>query len=200
MSRADMVRWSIGVSLMFIVSCVAAVDAPSAYSTEHFLCGDEHAAEFDALVRDCQNDDLGGGSCKGVASLKASIGQQHGVVDAQLFEATVTRDPSEPGSRGVDARGRSPYYNFNLNLGITTDTLADSDVISESSEVCRGVIRGASRSLTFEARGSSDVQVFRITSCTVKAPDGAYIAFSGDFVRGGSVEACAYVLPQFVQR
>ena len=190
---------SICLSAISLAGCAAPLNAPSAYEGERFLCGEEHANEFDALVAECLEANLRGGACEGVASVKVDLTSQHAVVDSPLTSANYGPDPRDPVMRAMGVRGVSPYFAYHVNMGITTASLTAGNVTSEADEICVRPPIGSS-AVGIEVRGSSDTLAFRLTSCTVNARDGLRITFSGDIVRGGTMNACAYIVPRDVVR
>jgi hypothetical protein len=180
-----------------LVGCAAPLEAPSAYVGERFLCRPEHAVEFDALVDDCRRADLRDGSCDGVASLKVDLTTQHAIIDSQLQIADYSPDPRDPIMRSLGGEGKSPYFNFHLSLGITTDSLSAGGETSPALEACRRPPVGSS-TIGFDVRGASDTLAFNMTSCEVSDADGLRLTYGGDIVRGGTLEVCLFVLQTHV--
>jgi hypothetical protein len=178
-----------------IMSCTEPIEAPSAYAGERFLCEEQDAAQFEALVTDCRRRaDLRAGSCIGVASLKVDFLAQHAVVDSDLTAADYGPDPRDPVMRSSAATGSSPYFNYRLSLGLTTDSLTAEGVTAQADEACRRPGAG-SATASFDVRGSSDTLAFGLTSCEVNARDGIRLRYSGTIVRGGSVDVCVFMHP-----
>jgi hypothetical protein len=194
MNRARTARWSTCLFASAITGCAAPLDAPSAYIDEQFLCGEEHTAEFDALVANCRNGNLAGGKCAGVGSVAIDLPTQQAIIDSEFDIATYEPDPRDPVMRSMSIRGVSPYFVFRLSLGVTTPSLSAGGTTAKSDEHC---VRPAVGSATvgLEVRGSSDTLAFRLSSCTINARDGLRVTYSGDLVRGGTMKACVYIVP-----
>src|SRR5688500_13881476 len=137
MARVGVPRVGVAIRLksalfISVVGCAAPLEAPSAYTGERFLCGEEHAAEFAALSSTCRDAYLSDGSCEGFASLKGEFDAQPFVVDTPLFQSFYEFDETRPLTPlTATARGRSPYFTFRLSLeGLTNQT-------TESGTVCQ---------------------------------------------------------------
>jgi hypothetical protein len=188
-------RLLITAALFGAAHCADPVDAPPAFSGERYLCGPEHAAEFEALVEDCRT--LRQTSvCGGVLSLRGNIDSEDVTLDGHLgsveFSSVAGVDPSVSG--GLVLRAPAPYFDLTLNLrylavppltslsGLLPASCATSP--SDATETCLIV--------NLEARGgnylSSTVNVYRTVE--LETASERRMSFTGDLVRGGSVDGC----------
>jgi len=186
-------RW-ISAWLVSVAGCATPLEAPSAYAGERFLCGSEHAAEFQELSAACREAYLGDRSCEGYASLKGESDGQPFVVDAPLFGTYYAFGATGPAyALTVSADGLSPYFSFRLQLYGLTREVTESGVI-----VCQTV---EARLFGIEVRGASDQQAMNLNTCEIeRLMDGVYVSFSARLARGGNIDACAYVIDKAAAR
>jgi hypothetical protein len=180
-------RWT-STWLLWVAGCATPLEAPSAYSSERFLCGPEHAAAFAALSSACRETYLRDGSCEGFASLKGEIDGQPFVVDGPLFETSYESDETRPRTPlGVNARGSTPYFAFRISISDLARTIT-----TESGTVLPATGSGL---FGIEVRGSSNLQTMHVNSCEIEPlPDGIYVAWSANFARGGTIDVCSYLI------
>jgi hypothetical protein len=96
--------------------CAAPLEAPSAYGEERYLCGQEHASEFDAWASACTEVYNASRSCLGVASMKGVSAGEPFAVDSNLVASYVPSDTPFMGLEYISADGASPYFGFSLSL------------------------------------------------------------------------------------
>jgi hypothetical protein len=180
----------IGASLL-VLSCGAPLDAPSAYTSERFLCAPEHTAEWNALVSACNERSGRDRSCPGVASFRGETDGEAFVTDEPLVDASYEYDATTPTSVvNLRLNGRSPYFGLNLSVDrVTVETTPGSP---------SRCVAGSSALFGLEVRGSSTVRRVNFRTCEfTSSPSGVDVAFSGTFVvGGGSLDACIHFPPE----
>jgi hypothetical protein len=195
MNRTHQVSGWFAPLLTCVAGCTTPIDAASAYTAERYLCGDEHAPEFDSQVEQCREANLRDGSCAGFVNLQGDIDEQHVVVDSNVVRATYAPDGDE--ENGVKqwqvvVNGRAPYFSFRVTLsGVPLDP-----GVREAPGGC-GRTGGF---LSLEARGASDTVPMYFSRCDVNlyTPDEMRIAFSSALGKRGSVDGCFHVFPQIL--
>jgi hypothetical protein len=99
--------------------CSSAVDNPSVYETEQFLCATEHAARWQAELERCRGEFESSRSCGGLVSFSGKLQGEPVTVDSRL---TTSAFEDRLGSDGVRRRnelklnGLSPYFGFRFHL------------------------------------------------------------------------------------
>lgn len=172
-------RW-ICTLLLGVAGCADPLEAPSAFQEERFLCGPEHAAEFDAWATACRDDP----ACPGVGSIKGEFGGQPFVADTTLFNTYYVLDSTVLAD--VGAQGTSPYFEFRISLEMLTREIVD------------GAERCLANSSLFgiEVRGSSGLQALNLKTCQFEPRlDGLYLAFTASLPRASFLATCMYFAP-----
>ena len=192
--RANPISWCIALSLICVVGCETPIDAPSAYTGEQFLCGDEQAAEFDGRVAQCREANLRDKSCAGFVSLKGDIDSRHVVVDSTVFDSTylgngwVTSDGAILWQ--LNFKASSPYFAFRMTVsGMPLD---------EGTRELPGACRDNQGFLYVEVRGGSDLFPMYFSSCDLKLrtpEEEMRVAFSASLGGRGSATGCFHVFP-----
>jgi hypothetical protein len=183
-----------GVAAVLTTHCADPIDAPSAFSAERYVCGPEHAAEFDALVEECRV--LRQTSvCRGVLSFRGDIDSEDVTLDTRITSASIGDWPGgDPNfARTVSVLASSPYFSIKLDMNYlavpprrSVSGLLPDDCGSFEGLTVPCVI------FNFEARGgnyfSALLNVERVMELE-QYPD-LRVSFSGDLGRGGRVEGC----------
>jgi hypothetical protein len=176
--------------------CAAPLDAPPAFSDERYLCGPEHAAEFEALVEECRA--LRESSvCAGVLSLQGNIDSEDVTLDTRLESATFSVYGGDP-SVSADLWLVAPAPYFSITLGLLY--LAAPPLSSLSGQLpdqCLTLARPVTATcmlVNVEARGgnylSGVLNMYRTVE--LETPSEKRISFSADLVRGGHIDACLH--------
>jgi hypothetical protein len=191
------VRWWVTLPLTCVVGCAAPIEAPSAYTSERFLCGDEQAAEFDSQVEWCREASLRDGSCSGIVSLKGSVDSHPIVIDSTAGKVTYVEKSGRTDGRGgelseLKVYARSPYFAFGL-------TLLSQPLDLETPEV-PGVCRDPTGFFSLEARGGSDFVPMYFLSCDLRlrTPQAMWVAFSANLRVRGNLDGCFYIFPELL--
>lgn len=185
---------SLAVSL---AHCANPIDAPSAFSAERYLCGPEHAAEFEAFLQDCRTR---GQSevCNGILSLRGTIDSEEVVIDTWVDRATPSDWPGDRGTaRAMELLAASAYFNIKLDVHY----LAVPPLTSYSGELPENC--SAQPELTFapcmilnlEARGGNFLSGVATSVRTIELETATEMraSFSGEFARGGHIDGCFHI-------
>jgi hypothetical protein len=191
------VGWWVTLLLTCVVGCASPIDAPSAYTSEQFLCGDEQAAEFDSQVERCREASLRDGSCSGIVSLKGSVDAQPIVIDSTAGKVTyVEKSGRSDGSGGelseLKVYARSPYFDFVLTLL--------SKPLDLGTGEAPGMCRDPTGFFSIEARGGSDFVPMYFSSCELKlrTPQEMRVVFSAQLRIRGNVDGCFHIFPEII--
>jgi hypothetical protein len=180
-----------------LARCGDPIDAPSAFSAERYVCGPEHAAEFEALVEECRTlrqTDV----CGGVLSMRGSIDSEDVVMDARVSSATPFDWPGDPGiARTLELLAASPYFNVKLDL----QYLAVPPLMSVSGALPENCAAGPLVPdvpciiLNLEARGGNYLSGVNnvVRTMELEGMPEVRASFSGDLARGGYIEGCFHV-------
>ena len=184
--RSPSVVCFIGASLL-ASGCAAPLEAPSAYASEQFLCGSEHAAEWDALVSACNEHNGAARACAGVVSLRGEIDGETFVANSLLPIAVIAYDESKPALAGeLLLDGQSSYFKFR----VSAEALFE-ETTSGSPGPCGS---GSTNLFGMEVRGSSNLQRMNFNHCELASrPSGLYLSFSASFTKGGFLDGCTQV-------
>jgi hypothetical protein len=195
--RANPISWCIALSLICVVGCETPIDAPSAYTGEQFLCGDEQAAEFDSQVGRCREASLRDGSCSGIVSLKGAVDAQPIVIDSTAGKVTyVEKSGRSDGSGGelseLKVYARSPYFEFILTLL--------SKPLDLGTGEAPGMCRDPTGFFSIEARGGSDFVPMYFSSCELKlrTPQEMRVIFSAQLRNRGDLDGCFHIFPEII--
>jgi len=183
----DRVRWLVPC-LLVLTGCVAPVDAPSAFSTEHYLCEGENLALFDAMVEQCRDEMHQGAPCAGVMSLRGVVDSQAVVADSRVTRVFFADEPTGNGNRmrAIDVTGVAPYFSMRITLyGFEAD---EGRVPALPLAPPRDVVN-------FEARGANYLSqiVDQIRVVEVNERDEMRAKVSGRLTRGGTVDMCFHL-------
>src|SRR5262245_13154346 len=120
------------VLALSVGGCASAVDNPSVYESEQYLCEGSARREFDARVDRCRDS----GSCAGVVSYRGIREGQDVTVDTDLTQAVLldyqTLDRRTLRDE-VTLGGTSPYFRFSLvwkDVGGTMSGDAEGSTLS----------------------------------------------------------------------
>lgn len=185
-------------AMVSLAHCAAPVDAPSAFRAERYVCGAEHAAEFETLMDECRTLGQTEG-CNGILSLRGTIDSEDVVVDTWVTSATAADWPGDPhGARTLELLGASPYFTIKLDVYY----LAVPPLTSQSGPL--PVNCSAQPELTFgpclilnlEARRANYFTgVENVTrTMELESPSEMRASFSGDLARGGRIDGCFHAL------
>jgi hypothetical protein len=183
--------------LLGLAQCVEPLEAPSAFSTEEYLCEADHAALLEARVEQCRQAYALDRSCKGIMSFRGLIDAQPVVMDSELSAAQY-QDNVTPGTgRTVTINGHSPYFNVRLDLSFFAipPDVTQSGPVATGAVVCTSGVSSICRAmdlLNLEVRGGN--YLASLTSETrdirVETPGELRVALRADLSRGGYMEGC----------
>jgi hypothetical protein len=189
-------RFLITAALLGAAHCADPIDAPSAFSGERYLCGPEHAAEFEALVEECRT--LRQTSvCGGVLSLRGNIDSEDVILDAHLEPvafSTLAGDPAISGELNLVAA--APYFSLKLKLMYFAipPLTSVSGLLPANCAALPTNDSGTCFVVNLEARGgnylSSVVNVYRTVE--LETVNEKRITFTGDLTRGGYIDGCVH--------
>jgi len=170
------------------VRCAAPLEAPSAFESERFLCGEENRAEFEALLDACHADHSANASgCQGVLSMRGDIDSQAVVLDASVSRINygINHVLGTIPTRFV-VYFEAPYFTGRL------------DMQPESTE--EGPVAGGLSSSTYlnlEARGGNYLSSVEQPSYAfeLQTLDEVRGSLSGELGRGGFIETCFHLFP-----
>lgn len=193
-------------------ACVQPFDAPSAYSTQRFLCDPQNAQVYAQEVADCRQQLKADGGCAGVLSFKGTLGDRPVVVESMLHDSRLSVLPQD-GSQAplideVEVHGKSPYFAYDAKFRSMGGALATD---------------GGTRALTFNSDPNSlpdplqdDKVLFQLRisgadsftyvgrpgSATIEEQSPADIigSFSGSFGPSPNhLDGCFHIFPEKIQ-
>jgi hypothetical protein len=185
-----------------LARCVEPIDAPSAFSSEHYLCDEEHAAEFDAQVERCRQDHLRDQSCAGVLSLRGVFDSQPVVLDERVVKATYSDQVQQNGPtiRVMTINAIAPYFRvrFDSNFSVPPEATKSGPVPDTDCSLGGGLSCGSTQILNLEARGGNYLSglVSAVREIKLETLEEVRVKLSGGLARGGNIDACFHIFPQ----
>ena len=177
LAHASLLAILVGVS-----GCTEPIDAPSAFSDEHYLCDAEHLADFDAQVATCRK----AGSCLGYLSFRGLVDSQVVVVDAPVTLVKTIRKPELNASiaNGMVIGAASPYFGVRM-------TFHDL-VVPGVGAASNGVEGSGYDAITLEARGGNSSSNWNNSARTIQlfTTEEDRFSFSADLAKNGHLEGC----------
>ena len=111
--------WLCVATALFLEGCSSALDAPSVYESELFLCAPDQAERWRVELERCRNEYERDRSCGGLVSFTGRLYRQPLVVDSRFdvsrFEDILRTDGVRI-RNDVKLSGISPYFRFRVRL------------------------------------------------------------------------------------
>ena len=182
--------------LLWLAGCLSPLQAPSAFSSEVYLCDAENAAALQASIDDCQQRYAQTQSCHGIVSWRGTVDSQSVVVESDIGDARISDTPRSDGSisRELALYGSAPYFTFSIDIrefGVpgksTTGPVLTAECVSpDTAKSCNVGI------LNLEARGGTYLSPINslVRDVQVDTTAELRVGFSGALARGGSIEGC----------
>jgi hypothetical protein len=174
---------------LLAVGCADPLEAPSAYTGERFLCGSESAAEWNALVSTCVEQNRTERSCRGVTSVRGEHNGESFVADSRLSRAAYQYDAMQPTTLGrTEFAGESPYFKFIWSTeGLKMDRTPGTSL---------NCLNASTSLFNMEVRGSSNLLRMNFRSCEFAESAGSLdLGFSATFAAGGFLDGCVHMTP-----
>ena len=183
--------------LLWLAGCVSPLHAPSAFSSEEYLCDAENAPALQASIDNCRQLYAQDQSCHGIVSWRGTVDSQPVLVDSDIGDARISDSPRSDGSisRELALYGRAPYFTFSVDItefDAAPGKSTSGPVISAgcaSPDAAKSCNVGI---LNLEARGGTYLSPINSLIRDVQVDTAAELSvgFSGTLARGGSIEGC----------
>jgi hypothetical protein len=172
------------IPLLASAGCSSALDAPSAYETAQYLCGEAQSAAWSAELDSCRAIRAAGGLCAGVLSFRGIVDEQPVVASIHARTASFVEifEPNGNSIRSLRARATAPYFDFSLTIDFFADKKPGRPPDSNSN-------------LNFEARGGNYLVGVIPNDVSIQVDTDEEFAFSTQAAlsRGGTFEGCFHV-------
>jgi hypothetical protein len=169
-------------------ACSDPLEAPPAFESERFLCGEENLEAFETELDDCLQARLRNeAACRGVISFRGVIDEQPVIGDAWIVDADVnpSADPNEPPD--IHMRAYAPYFIYSLAFAVRSELGMINEVVDSAVNFVNLEVRGGNY-LVALVDGTIDIQLR--TDTELRA------ALAGNLARGGQLETCFHVFPE----
>ena len=105
----------VALSAALQLACTGGIDAPSAYSTQRYLCDEAHATDLAEIVGDCRETK----QCWGAMSLQGTLQEEPVTIEASLEQTefeNVETGAGEVLRDSITLIGQTPYFLFEWNF------------------------------------------------------------------------------------
>ena len=110
--------WLCVALALLVGGCSSALDAPSVYESEVYLCAPDQADRWRVELQHCRDEYEGGGSCGGLVSFTGRLYGQPLTIDSR-FDVARFEDVLRDGVRirnEMKVSGIGPYFRFRVRL------------------------------------------------------------------------------------